>query len=427
MKKKILVLCATQRDIRELARKIFDQYTIIFEETSRNWLEQLCQTPDKLDLIDKKISAAIEYICSFVRNNAIDAIVSTCDYPANIMRAAINERLQLLGPSLKSIFMHEHKYYSRLLQMQIVPHAVPFFTLINSQEIIRLKKIIFPQILKPVKSNFSKNTIVVYDTKEFFSIVPKIPLSSYYLRPFNYFLKYFSDFEYDGGFILAENFIQGYQTTVEGFVINGNVTILGVVDSVFFPNTISFKRFEYPSNLEHSVQERMMNIAKKVILASELNYSLFNVECIYNPKTDEVFIIEINPRLSSQFADLFDRVDGFNTYQIMIDLALGNVPKIQRNNGKFNVAASCVLRFFEDKHVVKIPSASNIKKIKELFPDVEIEIYAQPGKKLSHEEQDAISFRYGLINMGAFDRQDLFNRFEICKALLDFRFKHDEQ
>ena len=108
----------------------------------------------------------------------------------------------------------------------------------------------------------------------------------------------------------------------------------------------------------------------------------------------------------------------------MLDVAVGRKPIIHKNKGRFNIAASCVLRVFDDMHVLKIPSEANIKRVKQMFPDMNIELYAQAGKKLSDEKkQDSKSFRYGLIHLGGYDREDLLNRFEICQQFLDFKFK----
>src|SRR5205085_1876155 len=56
---------------------------------------------------------------------------------------------------------------------------------------------------------------------------------------------------YDGRvpahFFIAEAPLFGAQVTVDGFVQGGRATIMGVVDSVMYPGTISFERFEYPS------------------------------------------------------------------------------------------------------------------------------------------------------------------------------------
>ena len=49
--------------------------------------------------------------------------------------------------------------------------------------------------------------------------------------------------------LIAEGLLKGEQVTVEGYVQGGVATIFGVVDSIMFPGTLAFSRFDYPSHL----------------------------------------------------------------------------------------------------------------------------------------------------------------------------------
>ncbi|CAN5439982.1 hypothetical protein BH20ACI3_BH20ACI3_19310 [soil metagenome] len=88
---------------------------------------------------------------------------------------------------------------------------------------------------------------------------------------------------------------------------------------------------------------------------SDFDSGMFNVEFIYNPRADTILVVKINPRMSSQFADLFEKVDGINSYSVLLDLAFGEEPQISKGEGRYPVAASCVLRTFENKRVMKLP------------------------------------------------------------------------
>ena len=65
------------------------------------------------------------------------------------------------------------------------------------------------------------------------------------------------------GFI-AEEALRGVQVTVDGFMDGGRATVTGVVDSVMYPGTSSFERFEYPSRLPAAVQRRMAEVAARL-------------------------------------------------------------------------------------------------------------------------------------------------------------------
>ena len=55
---------------------------------------------------------------------------------------------------------------------------------------------------------------------------------------------------------------------------------------------------------------------------------------MYNQENDTIHIIEINPRMCSQFADLFEKVDGTNTYEYALALATGVRPHVSHGNGR---------------------------------------------------------------------------------------------
>ena len=167
----------------------------------------------------------------------------------------------------------------------------------------------------------------------------------------------------------------------------------------------------------------MAGIARSFISSTGFDNGIFNIEFFYNPEEDSVKIIEANPRMASQFADLMEKVEGINTYKIQVDLCLGKVPIPVKISGRFKYASSFVLRSFEDKRIVSLPGKDEIKKIMRLFPEVRIEIYGKEGTLLSEELQDMQSYRYGIINLGGNSRQELDDKLKQCTSLLNFNFK----
>ncbi len=85
------------------------------------------------------------------------------------------------------------------------------------------------------------------------------------------------------------------------------------------------------------------------MLGIGFNNGLFNIEFFYNPKTDDIKIIEINPRMASQLAYLYEAVDGVNPYRMALDLALGDAPRVERAATAYRHAASFALRKFDGK------------------------------------------------------------------------------
>ena len=223
--------------------------------------------------------------------------------------------------------------------------------------------------------------------------------------------------------LIAEGLLKGEQVTVEGFVHNGKASIMGVVDSVMFPGTLAFARFDYPSSLPDGVQQRMAEIAATLMPGLGFDNGLFNIEMMYDRDADLVSIIEINPRMASQFADLYEKVDGTNSYAVLLDIAQGRAPRFKRRQGRYAFAASIVLRSFEDRLVTALPSAADLDRLARDYPDIRVELHARVGRALSSELQDGRSYRYGIVNLGGRDRTEVLERFAACRENLGIVFE----
>jgi biotin carboxylase len=190
-----------------------------------------------------------------------------------------------------------------------------------------------------------------------------------------------------------------------------------------YPGTISFQRFEYPSSLPQRAQRRMRSIAKTYMTGIGFDNGFFNIEYMYNSHTKKIHIIEVNPRCSAQFADFYEKVDGTNSYDIMLALATGQaLPPYKKRNGEYGIAASCALRTFNDYIVKRAPSSDDINRVKQQCPDTFVQIHGDVGEPLSAQLQDGKSYLYAIINMGGKNKADLLQRFEACNAMLPFDF-----
>jgi len=423
--KNVLIACASRRDRRELSFdhvKIgFNVFFYTYDQTKslqKIWSPHVGWIADTFDPL-----TVIEELVSYAQALNVHGVAGSDDYPASIFTSIVAQSLGLPGAHpVRSILCH-HKYYARQAQQKYVSEAVPEFCIINPRE-PQLKNftLSFPFFIKPVKSRLSAFATVVHNWQELRQCFTTHRFPQQFIQQFNWFLRNYLPGEHDTDHLLAETLLEGNQVTVEGYVYKGHVHILGVVDSIMYPGTISFERFEYPSSLSMDVQERMALIAKKCITGIGLDNTLFNIEMMYNSVTNGIHIIEINPRMSSQFADLFEKVDGFNTYSLMLQLATGIQPTPMHRKGTHVVAASFVLRLFEDKLVSQVPTEQELARLHAQFPDLRIEVLAQEGKRLSHDLQDGKSYRYGLINLGGTDFKQLYASFNVCKQSLTFAF-----
>jgi biotin carboxylase len=419
----ILVVCPTHRDHRELPLVSPPGVKYLHHDYASTSLEDLiCNVASRADFAAGPLEE-MERILDKVAGLRLAAVISTDDYPGSVLAAAIAKRLRLPGPDPGVTAICQHKYLARLAQAKLVPEAVPPFTLIDVADGAPLPQSFrFPLFVKPVKSFFSIGAERVDSASALAQLLPRWAELDQFFAPLDQMLRHYTGASIGTKRLIAEGLLEGEQVTVEGFVHGGKASVMGVVDSVMFPGTLAFSRFDYPSALPDRVQQRMAEIGATLMQGLGFDNGLFNIEMMYDPESDLISIIEINPRMASQFADLYEKVDGTNSYSILLDIALGRTPRFTRRRGRYAFAASIVLRSFEDSIVAALPSETHLARLASDYPDIRVELLASVGRALSSEMQDGNSYRYGIVTLGGRDRTDVLAQFAACRDRLGIVF-----
>jgi biotin carboxylase len=189
------------------------------------------------------------------------------------------------------------------------------------------------------------------------------------------------------------------------------VTTIGITDSVKYPGTNCFERFEYPSALTAARQAELADVAARLLPALGFDGGFFNVEFLV-PERGPARIVEVNGRLASQFAPLVQAVDGRSTYEALVRLACGEDPTWDPGlaNG---VAVSYALRVFEDAEVVEVPEAEE-----------GLEVLVRPGLLLSEQgTNDAQSYRLAIFAEVGETREEAVARCRERAEGLSFRLE----
>jgi len=415
----ILVLCPSDRDRRELlALYPGREYRFIFHDYATADLERMVSPSPCLSQV-RDPDDEIDAIVAAHAGTRLDGVISTDDYPGSALASIVARRMNLAGTQPRANLICQHKYYSRVAQRAVCGIAVPNFELLANG---RLYDVGYPCFLKPVKSFFSIGASRVENSRSLKALARRATLPEPFFSPFKALFERYTDLPFGPHRVLGEDLLEGQQVTLEGYAFAGSVKTIGIVDSVVFRGTLAFERFEYPSRLPDTVQARMTKIAPLVMKQIGFDHGLFNIELMYNPERDLIHIIEINPRMASQFADLHEKVDGFNTYAVLVDLALNTVPQTRHRAGKYSVAASCVLRRFRDAMVLRAPAPNDVAQLQTSVPDVRVEVLATAGTQLSRKMQDGCSYRYGMVNIGGRDLPEVLAIFDYCKRALPFVF-----
>ncbi|MQA15747.1 MAG: ATP-grasp domain-containing protein [Pseudonocardiaceae bacterium] len=362
-------------------------------------------------------------------DGSVDAIIGFWDFPVSTMVPILCRRLGgLTCASLDAVVKCEHKYWSRLEQQQVIDEYPAFGLVDPARDIDPPEGVNYPLWVKPVKSSSSALAFGVSNTGEFRDALEQIrPRIGRIGAPFEVVLEHLDlpDLiaEIGGQACVAEESVSGRQLTIEGYRYHGQTTIYGVVESITYPDSPSFLRFQYPASVPDQVCDRMADVAARVLEQVELNNTTFNIEFFWDEASDTLRVLEVNPRHSQSHAELFEQVDGAPNHQGMLRLALGRDPDMPRRAGPYPLSAKWFLRHWNDGVVRREPTDDEVTALERELDGVTIDLLAHQGDRLSAlTSQDSYSYKIANIYTAAGNEQQLTAKFERCAQTLSFEF-----
>ena len=430
MRRKILFLFPQEWDSTGISA-LGDEFEFVFEGFD------IFRFPENARLLWFNARKYIDRLARRYAKENLAGVMSTNEQYGALIAAALAQKLGLPGTDPAAIIRAQHKYYARQIHRLAVPEATPDFTVfpykVPDPNNVGIP---YPFFVKPVKAAHSVLARRVDSPEELIQHLTFHPWEKYIIkrlvRPFNDLMPLYTDFELNSEHLIGEALITGrHQVTVDGYAENGEIRILGVVDSVMYPGTQAFQRFEYPSLLPDAVQQRMSDIAIRALHALSFDHGSFNVEMVWDDVHDRIQIIEVNPRLAAQFGDLYEKVDGINSYRVLLDLTVGRSPQTHfdtakpqgqvgaaaKPRGQFGAAASFVFREFIGATKIA-PSGAEIAWLGHHYPDALLHTYIKEGNSRWREVKWLGSYRYAVLNMGGRDHHDLLARHDhVCRNI----------
>ncbi|MFJ3704527.1 MULTISPECIES: acetyl-CoA carboxylase biotin carboxylase subunit family protein [Streptomyces] len=366
-------------------------------------------------------------------DGSIDAIVGYWDFPVSTLVPMLGEEYGVRTTSLESVVKCEHKYWSRLEQRKVIDEYPRFGRVdLDADDPKPPEGVGFPMWLKPALAYSSELAFGVSDMTEFRAAVEEIKAGIGRVgRPFDSVLGLLElppEMEGVGGQVcLAEEAMTGIQVAVEGYVHQGRATVYGVLDSINYPASPCFLRHQYPSSLPAPVIRKLHDVSERTMQQIGMESATFSIEYFYDPRTQDICLLEINPRHSQSHAELFDYVDGAPNHHRMLSLALGRDPALSGGKGPYAVAAKWYFRWFGDGKVHEVPTPERIAAIEREIPGVRIDVVPEEGQKLSTvSQQDSYSYEVAHIFTGGDDEEDLRRKFDRCVAALGLTFDETE-
>ena len=361
-------------------------------------------------------------------NHTIDGVIGYFDFPSTDIVPIICKKYNLPSTSIGSVMLIENKLWARKEQHKVIKKHIPAFVGFNPNDIHSPKQVdlVFPFWIKPIRSFKSYLAFKITDKESFLRGVAALKRDAMKITaPFRTLMDYAQIPEDFQPFLdcscIAESMELGNQCTVEGYVYNNEVICYGIVDSISEQDRSSLTAYEYPSRLPDHVQEKMIDLSKRIMAHIGYNNATFNIEYFYNPEDGRISLLEINPRCSQSHAPLFEKVDGISNLAIMVDLAMGKKPEFQKGGGVFNIAAKYMVRSYEDGIITRIPGREDIQNLKDRFPDAQIKLHVDAGTRLSRlYNQDSYTYELMDIYIGGNDYEDLTDKYEACLNMLKF-------
>ena len=420
MKRRILVLFPDEWDLLAARDPRWrERYEFHFEGFD------LFSFPNNARLFTFDALRFVEKMVARYRRVGLDAVVTSDEQFGPFLASLVAGRLGLPHSDLQAILTIQHKYYARQAFERIAPRANVRFGLLrrgfSRPDEVPLG---YPLYVKPAKAAFS----VLARRVDSFEALHRHTRFGWFekaiierlVKPFAEVARAHARFAEDPFSMVVEEPVRGAQVTANGFVRDGRVVMLGTVDSIMYPGTDHFQRFQYPSSLSPQELSRVDALAVKLIEGLELRHGMFNVEMRIDPASGEPRVIEINPRAAGQFYDLFERVDGYNAFDALLALHCGEEPAIRHREGRQKHAASFVLRDLAGEGLSRWPSAREIDALAGRHREGHLMVYRKRGADLAREMKWLGSYRYAVFNTGGATLEEMFASFRRLARDIDF-------
>jgi len=367
------------------------------------------------------------------------AVASHHEQFGALAAALVAERLGWPGTPVLAVLACQHKLHARRVLQQVCPEAnIPSARWVPSVGLRAQTHALaglldadaagqdipsYPLFAKPIKAAFSILAREITNEAQMRQLVGfgwwESTVLRLLLQPFERVVRERLPQAGSAVGMMLERSVHAPQFNLDGYVFGGELRPLGVVDAVMYPGTQAFMRFDYPTRLRGDVVQRANDVARRFLKAVGFSHGLFNMEFFYDEDSDVLSVIEFNPRLASQFSDLYERVDGLNLHEVGLCLAHGRDPaQLARTEPTAAVSASFVYRSFPGRRPLHLPGSQRCQLLHAAYPDALLLEYPRTEAGVERDHKWLGSSRHGILHLGGLDPQDLERRCGVASHLL---------
>ena len=353
------------------------------------------------------------------------AVVSHHEQFGALAAALLAERMGWPGTPVNAILACQHKFHARQVLQQVAPEANVPFALLDAEYGDPVPTgLRYPAFVKPVKAAFSVLAREVSSHDELHRHTRFGAWELWVIRRLVEPFERLSRQRLGPGVpsahrMMLEQPVHAAQYNLDGYVCQGRLQPLGVVDAIMYPGTQAFMRHQLPTRLPQAVQDRAADVARRFLAAVGFTHGLFNMEFFYDEAQDRLSVIEFNPRMASQYSDLYLRVKGVDLHAIGLALAHGLDPaSLPQTVPQAGAAASFVYRQFDPHEAVRMPGKGQQQAFAQAFPDGLLFRYPKSASSVARDHKWLGSWRYGIVHLDGRDERDMRHRCERASALL---------
>ncbi len=344
MNRKLLILGAGENQVPIISQaKKEGFYTIVVSINGEYPGFKICDKAYEIDVRKKEkiLEVAQKENIIGVLTDQTDISVPTVSYVA--------EAMGLPGIGYECALSFTNKYLMRQCCDKAGIYVLKYCQASSFNEIkLFADRIKFPLIVKPVDSQGSRGVSKVdhyYEFKDKFNAAKNFSAT---------------------GYVIIEEFFQGREIVVEGFVSNFKVSNLIIGDSYDFdlPDKFIPKQRIFPTSLNDELKQKVLTINRHLISILKLKFGITHTEYLVNENTGQICLIEIAARGGGVFisSDLIPLGCGIDVNDLFIKLVTGK--KIELDEQKIRETGSGYLCFYLPEG--KIQNVKGLDEIKVL-------------------------------------------------------------
>jgi biotin carboxylase len=263
------------------------------------------ETVDITDLAGT-LAVAKKYVVDAVITDQTDVAVPTAAY--------ISEKLGLPGIWYETALRATNKFLMReACRKAGVPMPAYRKVRTTDEAAGAAEEIGYPVVIKPVDSQSSRGVAKVFNPSDMYMWFPRAIENTREQS------------------VLIEEMMTGVESSLEGFVIDGKLTVLGICDKVKCPPPFSYDlRLVYPAFFEQKIIDEMKAMNQTIVAAIGISSGITHTEMIVTPEGPRLLEIAARGCGSRVASDLIPAMTGVDLTGLKIAQLFGSHISVKR-------------------------------------------------------------------------------------------------